>query len=433
MYKKFLAVLMAAAIASATILTGCSSDGGSSETSSGNTSETSSEESSEPASLNILKAEAQHTPVWEALIEKYQEDHPNVDIEIEAYDNDLWTVLKTRLNSGECPDIFTTFPYADTKVYGQYCLDLTGEDFLSEIDSSTMDSVSLDGKVLGVCLYGDAIGMVYNKDMFDQAGITELPTTMDELEAVCKTLADQGITPISNGYKEYWVFKDILVHYLASEEGTPEEVANKLTSGELTFSDMKYVPQVFDYIDLSLQYGADKPLETGYTDQVNAIATGKTAMTAQGNWIETEVKAIDPEANLGFFPIPVGNDPDKSKLMVGPAWAYHIGKDTEYPEAAKDFIGWLVSSEEGKRFLGEDIGKMPLVKDAPLVGNLNTEAQQYMEEGKTYPLVQYYWPSGGFETAQGETFQKYIDGSLTREQCLEQFTADWQKLVTTAE
>lgn len=414
--KRMLETLMATTIVGTTVLSGITV------------------QAAEEVTLNILKAEAQDTPGWEALAEKYHEEHPNVTIEIEAYDNDIWTVLKTRLNSGEYPDIFATFPYADTKVYEKYCLDLTDEPFISELDESTLDSVSLDGKILGACLYGNGIGMVYNKDIFEEAGITELPTTLDELETVCQTLSDKGYTPISNGYKDYWVFKDIIVHYLASEEGEPAEIADKISSGELSFSEMKYVPEVFDYIDLSLKYGADKPLETGYADQVNAIATGQVAMAPQGDWMETEVKAIDPEANLGFFPIPVGNYPELSKLMAGPAWAYHIAKDGEHVEEAKEFMNWLITSDTGKHFIAEDIGKLPMLKgDVEATTQLGKETQEYMANGQTYPLVQYYWPSGGFENALGESFQKYIAGTMTREECLEQFTADWQKLVATAE
>ncbi|WP_306288879.1 extracellular solute-binding protein [Ruminococcus sp. SR1/5] len=39
----------------------------------------------------------------------------------------------------------------------------------------------------------------YHKDMFEKAGITETPQTLEDLLDVCKKLKDAGMTPISAG------------------------------------------------------------------------------------------------------------------------------------------------------------------------------------------------------------------------------------------
>ena len=48
-------------------------------------------------------------------------------------------------------------------------------------------------------------GFIYNKALFEQAGITELPTTLDELRTVCEKLTDAGIQPFSSGFGEWWI------------------------------------------------------------------------------------------------------------------------------------------------------------------------------------------------------------------------------------
>ena len=48
------------------------------------------------------------------------------------------------------------------------------------------------------------MGLIYNKDCFEKAGIDKLPTNMDELEEACRKLKDAGITPFALASKETW-------------------------------------------------------------------------------------------------------------------------------------------------------------------------------------------------------------------------------------
>ncbi len=50
------------------------------------------------------------------------------------------------------------------------------------------------------------LGLIYNIELFEKAGITELPDTMDELEAACEKLSAAGITPFALAAKETWSF-----------------------------------------------------------------------------------------------------------------------------------------------------------------------------------------------------------------------------------
>ena len=385
----------------------------------------------EKVTLTVLKAEAQNTEVWEAVCEKFTEEYPNIEVVVEAYDNDLMAVLATRLNSGEDPDIFTSQPYESCTPYVEYCYDMTDEEILNEVDPSSIQSTIVDGITTGVCLYGDAEGLIYNKKVFDELGLTA-PTTIDEFEQVCKALQDAGYTPMTNGYKEGWVIQDILSAFMGAQ-GDLQETAQKISSGEMTFADLDYIQNMFDFIDICLEYGTSKPLETGYYDQISDMGTGKAVMTTQGNWMEQEAVAIDPELELAFCPIPVDHSEDLGAIEVSPAWVYHISKNSEHIEEAMTFLTWLVTSEEGRRFIGEDIGKLPLLNgDVPMVGNLNEDASEALAAGETRDIEQYYHPFG-FETVCGEQFQKYISGTATREEVLTALTEEWLRLVNTTE
>ena len=77
-----------------------------------------------------------------------------------------------------------------------------------KFDVSHLESeVAADGHYYSLTWGGGAIALVYNKDLFKKAGITETPRTTDELVVVCDTLLENGITPLThfvNDAGSYW-------------------------------------------------------------------------------------------------------------------------------------------------------------------------------------------------------------------------------------
>lgn len=53
-----------------------------------------------------------------------------------------------------------------------------------------------DGKIIGLPQNLIALVVFYRKDLLEQNGI-EIPTTLEELEAACQTLVDNGVTPFA--------------------------------------------------------------------------------------------------------------------------------------------------------------------------------------------------------------------------------------------
>jgi raffinose/stachyose/melibiose transport system substrate-binding protein len=222
----------------ASVLAGCSGDNATTTQKAVTESETiTTTESSEPVTLNILKADAQQQQQWEELGEEYNKQFPNVTLNFQSIDNDIWSILKTKLNAGEPPDLFVVTGYNYMNVYKDYLLDLTNETFVENFDEQMLAPSKVDGKILGVPMELTIGGLIYNKKMFADAGIAELPKTLSELEEACKKLEAKGYTPFSNGYKEFWVFKHIMVHYMGQEIGDPATIADELNAGTNVFAE----------------------------------------------------------------------------------------------------------------------------------------------------------------------------------------------------
>lgn len=433
--QRIMAVLISLTMVFA-LFTGCSSNKGT------NTAKTNSEqqkeqtktepvkeEKKEPVTLKILQFSPEYTEQMHTMAKEYNKQFPNVTLDIQILQEDYQTVLKTKINAGDVPDVFMTNGLAEIKAYAEYSADLTNEPFIRNIVPEALTGMKHEGKILGYPLWFQSYAFIYNKKIFEDAGITTLPKTLADLEKACEILKAKGVTPFSNGYKEWWVFKHIFSHAMAAEEGDYVKTAEKLNKGEITFADLKEVTKVFDIIDLTLKYGQAKPLETDFNAQIAAVAKGEAAMCHQGNWAEGGMLKINPDVNIGYIGVPISNDASKSKLMVDAATAWRLYKDGKNLNEAKAWLNWLSTSEYGKNFVAKELKAISTVQGAPAAdAQLAKETTEFLEKGETYPWIQNYWPDG-YDMQLGTILQDYVAGGKTKEQALEAMTKAWIKLV----
>ncbi|WP_052410334.1 ABC transporter substrate-binding protein [Paenibacillus durus] len=363
------------------------------------------------------------------MAEQYHALHPEVTVETELISNEYDSVLQTKLNSGDVPDIFMTQGYWANRTYKDIVVELTGEPFLNQIEDSALKAAEWDGKIYGVPVSIQSYGFIYNKKVFADAGIDTLPTTFSGLEETAKRLKAKGVTPFANSFKEWWVFKHIASQTLAAEEGDYAQTAQEISEGTKTFKDLRLFSRTFDMIDLMVKYGSDKPLETDYGTGLALVAQGKAAMIHNGNWAEGDMLKANPSAEIGFFPEPVGDDPSKARLMVDSSVLLRISNSSKHIDEAKNFLDYIVT-DYIKQYGWH--GEVPVLKGgAAPDGQLAAETIRYMNKGETYPWVQGYWPDG-FDTELGALFQEYVAQVKTKDQVLDELTKAWVKLVKAA-
>lgn len=378
--------------------------------------------------LRLMQFKPEITDQVHAMAKQYNKENPNVIIEAEILQADYEAVLSTKLNSRNAPDIFMTNGYFYNQVYLDYSYDLTNEDYIKEIDPSTLEAATWNGKIYGFPFLVESYAFIYNQELFAKAGITELPKTLTQLEAACRKLQAKGITPFGNGYREGWVFKHIFSHLMAGE-GNFRETAERLNRGESTFGALPSAMRIFDLLDLTLKYGNSRPLETDFTQQIMLLATGEVAMIHQGSWAEEGIRKINPQIKLAYLPAPVGEDPDKARVMVDANILYRLNKDSKNLNEARKWLEWLITSDSGRKFIVEECKFIPTIKGIrPPDVQLANETISYMEKSQTYPWVQGYWPAG-WETHLGNLLQDYCGGARTKQQVIAELDRTWSALV----
>lgn len=153
------------------------------------------------AEINVIAAEyGQNTKEWWAnFVEEFNAANPDINLNVEVVSwNDIYTVVNTRIQGNNAPDILNIDVFADYQADG---LLLPAQDYVSEetyakMYPSFLEQSVVDDTVWAVPDLASARAMYYNKDILEAAGV-EVPTTWDELTAACEAIKayDDSIYP----------------------------------------------------------------------------------------------------------------------------------------------------------------------------------------------------------------------------------------------
>lgn len=292
----------------------------------------------------------------EQIAEAYMEDHPDVTIEVQALGwDEYWTKLEASATSNSLPDIFwmhsnQMYKYADAGVLAD-CTDIVDESNYSE--AAIEKAKGSDGKIYGVPKDKDTIALVYNKEIFDQAGL-EYPNadwTWDDLVSASETIYEKtgkyGYMAYAHDQIGYWNFVYQNGGSILNEDGTVAEYTEPATADAIKF----YVGlQDNDWCPTQEQFA-----NAGASD---LFFSGQGAMYYAGNWDFANLCATYPEMNgkwdvavLPKCPDPESGDGD-GRAVISNSVSYATGAEGANHELAMDFLEFL-GSEEGQRIQGE--------------------------------------------------------------------------------
>ena len=139
---------------------------------------------------------------WKQYIEAFNKVYPNITIDVEGltdYANDSLT----RLQGGDWGDVMM-IPAVVSADLPTYFEDLGSSDEISKLYNYTSGK-TYQGEVYGIPITATTPGFVYNKKVFEQAGITSLPTTVDDFLKDLQAIKDKtDAIPLYTNYAAGW-------------------------------------------------------------------------------------------------------------------------------------------------------------------------------------------------------------------------------------
>lgn len=424
MRKAKLSVLGSMLIGAA-VLAGCSSEGAGAE--------------EDKVTIDVFQFKVEIKDQMEELAEKYQEENPDVIVNIQTLGggSNYGQALLTRFSSGESPDIFNVAGPSEVDAYMDQLTDLSDTESVEVALDGTLQGVTVDDKVYGIPLNQEGYGLIYNKTVFEEAGINpDEILTYEDLEEATKELDSQkealGIEAVYavSGAETWPIGLHMANSYLAPEFN--DDISEAYQAEEVQFSRADEFKRM---LDLQVEYAVQPVLSVSYSQEVEELFSfGKVAMIKQGNWVYNTIYQIDPEFaenNIGIIPMPVEDYEGKMPVGVAMYWGVNSTSSEEEIQASKDFLDWLNTSEVGKEHVLKDFQFIPAYEgyDGSLIEDpISRKIYEYASAGDVTGFIfngtPVSWPGGALPV----NMQKYIAGEMTWEEAIADSKEKWIEL-----
>ncbi|MFI3169703.1 MAG: extracellular solute-binding protein [Faecalibacterium sp.] len=328
----------------------CSSDSSTTTTTTTSTASTTTASDSDEKEYRELTGAVMQTRNWSGLqlmIEKLaEEENIHIDmtvIEDEQYDN----YIKMRVTSGESCDLID---YNQPTICGlfvpceNYLADLSDEDWVANL--AAPDNLKwTDGKIYGFPFNSIAgmQGMIYNKSVFEAAGITAEPTTKDEFDEVCDKLVAAGYPAILMP-SDTWVPQIWMTAGYAQSMGTIDaasDFATALTSNQDKFTNHPEFAEVIDDYgsNFTKGYVNDDWLTVEHSECIRRLGEGEAGMYYQNAVsIVSSIQTSYPETDLGVFMYPSDFNPDRNISVTSNSAGFSVNVSSDKIDLAKEVL-----------------------------------------------------------------------------------------------
>lgn len=341
--------------------------------------------------IEFFQSKSEAKDIFNKLIDKFNSEQSEIRV-TQVNPPDAETILKTRVVKNDEPDVLGIGAGDTFRVLSQsgIFIDFSGNPLLQSINPTyvkQLTDITAVDKVTGIPFATNAAGVIYNKTLFKQMGLSA-PKTWDELIAVAEKINQAGKIPFYHTYKDAWTTL-IPFNSLASNLAGIDFLL-KRREGRTTFS--AAYPEVADKLLELLNYGHRDNFGKTYADGNQAMARGDAYMYLQGIWAIPEIKKANPDIDLGFFPLPVSNDPDKNRMVSGVDTLLTISEDSKHVNEAQAFIAFLLRPDNVAAYL-ENQTLFTAVKDINQKAPSVAESLPYIKQGKLVDFSDHYIPA----------------------------------------
>lgn len=357
---------------------------------------------------------------FEEAAKLFNESHPGMVVEPYSVQvGDTVSIFDKLTSSGEKITLAMMEPNAALADYADWGVDLSGEDWVAQTDSSMKNP---SGVIVGFPFAIEGMGLVYNKAVVEKAvpGFDPFSiTTRDALVSLLDALVASGVSKPIAYQTEAWSVGNHFGSMFINQNEDPLVTVNAIAAGTFDFVNNAAWNGYLDTMDVLSDakynlYG-ERPIGQYYDQAHVAVGSGEAAMLFNGNWAFDSLQALEG-SDFGFIPVPNDNDPNNrlnGKLTAGPTQIFMINKEASEEEiaVAKAFLNWIVFEDAGQDFLVNKSQVISAFKNNPykVTNPLGGAIADAIAAGKTLPFSTNYVAAGDYYSIIGPEVQKYID------------------------
>ena len=293
--------------------------------------------------------------IWDdngELYEMWIEEHPNVEIVIESTPFDEYTTRQlTALAAGGGGDVMMVDNLSVAPAAGtggleplDSCIDSQSAMVPDDWIPGLYAVGTIDGTQYSVPFDTDTRILFYNKQILEEAGVEEVPTTWDEYVAAADQIdaLEGNVSAMSYSGARFWALSYMWLgpffNQLDASLLTPDRTGSAVLEEDTV--------RAFEFGYELAQYSPEAAISYIPPDLHTLFTQGQLAFLIQGPWLDNVIQQetdweVGNEYDVALVPGP-------SEGVTGSAnggWHMAIGANSEHKEAACEFLAWVTSPE----------------------------------------------------------------------------------------
>lgn len=262
----------------------------------------------------------------------------------------MWENLPAQMVAGTAPDIVAVtnenyLEFVENDMFLDLSPYITKEDFDFDRVTDVHKCWLIDDKIYGIPTDGAPAAFIVNMDMWNAAGLGELPQTMEEMREAAKALTTDEVKGLCLNINEFHLTQYVLS--FGGGWGKGETINTPENAQGLQF-----------LIDMYQEGTVITPSEAGLGWDGEVFAKGLCAMSTGGVWYSATLQELAPDMNYQIIRIPMGM-----------TWGCTSHSDTnvvlssaKYPELTAKICAYM-GREEAQNAIAELYGNPPAYQD----------------------------------------------------------------------
>jgi len=375
---------------------------------------------------------------FDGYVEQFKAAYPDVtDVKIEGL-TDYEGEVRTRMSTTNYGDVLAIPGSVTPDQLGDFFEPLGDQAELAE-QYRWINDKSFEGTSYGIPVVGNVQGYVYNKRVWEAAGVTEFPDTPEAFLDALQAIADDGIevAPLYTNYKDAWPLSQ-WDGWLGAVTADPDWKNEVVESDEPWADGTDYgVVDGLVYDAVARGLTEADPTTTNWEESKRLLGTGQVATMVLGSWAIPQMQAAaqaageDP-ADIAYAPTPVTVD-GSFHSVAGGDYNLGINVSSRNKVTARAWIDWF-NHESG--FSQAQAGLSPLVDGdipdalADFVDEVELLTLNPAPDGKE-ALFGDIDTASGIVTTDPKFRQQSIDdarsGARTKQQVFDDLNTAWAK------
>ena len=283
----------------------------------------------------------------EDIVAKFQAANPDIEVVLNTTEHEAFkTAIRTILAADKGPDVATWF--AGNRMAGFVAdglfadvSDVWASEGWGNSMSSTMPSVTFNGKQYAVPYSYYQWGVYYRKDVYEANGIS-IPKTYDEFLDNCKKLKAKGIASVAIGTKYLWTAAGWFDYINMRTNGLDYHI--NLMLGKTKYTDQGVV-NTFKNWARAIDAGCfmDDHQNYSWQEAQPPLINGEAASYLIGNFIVNNLPE-ETQAQLDFYQFPP-IDPSLELGEDAPTEIIFMPANAQNVENGKKFMAFFAQPE----------------------------------------------------------------------------------------